>query len=95
MRGSKGGALRGLLAQDRTPIKPGAFDAPSAMIIEKAGFPCRGVIGYGNAINVMRTVRDFSRPADAASRRRRTGSGLPGERPDCMTRGDTFPGLRP
>ena len=94
--------LRELLKQQKTLIKPGAFNALSAMIIEKAGFPCCGVTGYGvsasllgkpdaglltlneivmitryiagavsipviadadtgfgNAINVMRTVEDF------------------------------------
>ena len=94
--------LRHLLKQGRTLVKPGAFDPLSAMIIEKAGFPCCGVTGYsvsaallgkpdvglltlneivmmtrytasavsipvladadtgfGNAINVMRTVEDF------------------------------------
>ncbi|HYC44711.1 MAG TPA: isocitrate lyase/PEP mutase family protein [Burkholderiales bacterium] len=94
--------LRELLKTGRTLVKPGAFDPLSAMIIEKAGFPCVGVTGYsvsaallgkpdvglltlneivmmarytaravsipvladadtgfGNAINVMRTVEDF------------------------------------
>jgi len=94
--------LRELLKQRKTLVKPGAFNALSAMIIEKAGFPCCGVSGYGvsasllgkpdvglvtlneivmiaryiasavsipviadadtgfgNAINVMRTVEDF------------------------------------
>jgi 2-methylisocitrate lyase-like PEP mutase family enzyme len=94
--------LRHLLKQGKTLVKPGAFNALSAMIIEKAGFPCVGVTGYsvsaallgkpdvglltlneivmmtryvaravsipvladadtgfGNAINVMRTVEDF------------------------------------
>ena len=94
--------LRELLNQRKTLVKPGAFNALSAMIIEKAGFPCCGVSGYGvsasllgkpdvglvtlneivmiaryiaravsipviadadtgfgNAINVMRTVEDF------------------------------------
>lgn len=94
--------LRELLKQGKTLVKPGAFNALSAMIIEKAGFPCVGVTGYsvsaallgkpdvglitlneivmmtryvtravsipvladadtgfGNAINVMRTVEDF------------------------------------
>jgi 2-methylisocitrate lyase-like PEP mutase family enzyme len=94
--------LRELLTQKKTLVKPGAFNALSAMIIEKSGFPCCGVSGYavsasllgkpdvglvtlneivmmsryissavsipviadadtgfGNAINVMRTVEDF------------------------------------
>jgi len=102
MRENPGTVLRKLLAQGKTLVKPGAFNALSAMIIEKAGFPCCGVTGYGvsasllgkpdaglitlneivmisryiaaavkipviadadtgfgNAINVMRTVEDF------------------------------------
>ena len=94
--------LRQLLKQGKTLVKPGAFNALSARIIEQAGFPCCGVTGYGvsasllgkpdaglitlneivmiaryivnavkipviadadtgfgNAINVMRTVEDF------------------------------------
>ena len=102
MRVSPGARLRELLKERRTLVKPGAYNALSAMIIEKAGFPCCGVTGYGvsasllgkpdvglvtlneivmvtryiaravsipviadadtgfgNAINVMRTVEDF------------------------------------
>ena len=102
MRASPGAHLRRLLKHGKTLVKPGAFNALSAMIIEKAGFPCCGVTGYGvsasllgkpdvglvtlneivmvtryiaaavsipviadadtgfgNAINVMRTVEDF------------------------------------
>jgi 2-methylisocitrate lyase-like PEP mutase family enzyme len=102
MRDTPGKALRELLARKKTLVKPGAYNALSAMIIEKAGFPCCGVTGYGvsaallgkpdvglltldeivtttryitravkipviadadtgfgNAINVMRTVEDF------------------------------------
>jgi len=94
--------LRELLKEGKTLVKPGAFNALSAKIIEQAGFPCCGVTGYsvsaallgkpdvglitlneivmmtryvaravsipvladadtgfGNAINVMRTVEDF------------------------------------
>jgi len=94
--------LRQLLAQGNTLVKPGAYNALSARIIEQAGFSCCGVSGYGvsasllgkpdvglltldeivmvaryivravripviadadtgfgNAINVMRTVEDF------------------------------------
>jgi 2-methylisocitrate lyase-like PEP mutase family enzyme len=106
---SSGARLRELLSQRRTLVKPGAFNALSAMIIEKAGFPCCGVTGYGvsasllgkpdvglvtldeivmitryiaravgipviadadtgfgNAINVMRTVEDFITAGAAA-----------------------------
>jgi 2-methylisocitrate lyase-like PEP mutase family enzyme len=102
MRERKSTVLRRLLGQGTTLVKPGAYNALSAMIIEKAGFPCCGVTGYGvsasllgkpdaglitlneivmvtryitgavsipviadadtgfgNAINVMRTVEDF------------------------------------
>lgn len=102
MREKQSTALRKLLKQGKTLVKPGAYNALSAMIIEKAGFPCCGVTGYGvsasllgkpdaglitlneivmvsryitsavsipviadadtgfgNAINVMRTVEDF------------------------------------
>jgi 2-methylisocitrate lyase-like PEP mutase family enzyme len=109
MRESPGKALRKLLEQKKTLVKPGAYNALSAMIIEKAGFPCCGVTGYGvsaallgkpdvglltldeivtvtryitravkipviadadtgfgNAINVMRTVEDFIAAGAAA-----------------------------
>ena len=109
MRETPGKALRKLLAKKQTLVKPGAYNALSAMIIEKAGFPCCGVTGYGvsaallgkpdvglltldeivtatryitravkipviadadtgfgNAINVMRTVVDFIAAGAAA-----------------------------
>ena len=109
MPASPGARLRHLLKQGRTLVKPGAYNALSAMIIEKAGFPCCGVTGYGvsasllgkpdvglvtlneivmvtryianvvsipviadadtgfgNAINVMRTVEDFIAAGAAA-----------------------------
>jgi len=109
MRESPGKALRNLLKRKKTLVKPGAYNALSAMIIEKAGFPCCGVTGYGvsaallgkpdvglltldeivmttryiaravripviadadtgfgNAINVMRTVEDFIAAGAAA-----------------------------
>ena len=102
MRTRSSTRLRQLLKQGRTLVKPGAFNALSARIIEQAGFSCCGVTGYGvsasllgkpdaglitlneivmiaryivnavkipviadadtgfgNAINVMRTVEDF------------------------------------
>lgn len=101
--------LRALLREGRTLVKPGAYNALSAKIIEKAGFSCCGVTGYGvsasllgkpdvglitlneivmitryiaravkipviadadtgfgNAINVMRTVEDFITAGAAA-----------------------------
>lgn len=45
-RTSPGAKLRGLIEQRRTLVKPGAFNALSARIIEQAGFPCCGVSGY-------------------------------------------------
>ncbi|MBY0266254.1 MAG: isocitrate lyase/PEP mutase family protein [Burkholderiales bacterium] len=102
MRTRTSTALRGMLKEGKTLVKPGAYNALSAKIIEKAGFRCCGVTGYGvsasllgkpdvglitldeivmvtryiaravsipviadadtgfgNAINVMRTVEDF------------------------------------
>lgn len=101
--------LRELLRGGKTLVKPGAYNALSAKIIEKAGFYCCGVTGYGvsasllgkpdvglitldeivmitryiaravqipviadadtgfgNAINVMRTVEDFITAGAAA-----------------------------
>jgi 2-methylisocitrate lyase-like PEP mutase family enzyme len=101
--------LRALLKEGKTLVKPGAYNALSARIIEKAGFQCCGVTGYGvsasllgkpdvglitldeivmitryiaravkipviadadtgfgNAINVMRTVEDFITAGAAA-----------------------------
>lgn len=101
--------LRDLLQQRRTIVKPGAFDAFSAQLIERAGFEtcglsgysvsvsllgkpdvglttlndvvsvCRHVAsavaipviadadtGYGNAINVMRTIEEFIKAGAAA-----------------------------
>lgn len=101
--------LRQLLQGGKTLVKPGAYNALSAKIIEMAGFQCCGVTGYGvsasllgkpdvglitldeivmitryiaravkipviadadtgfgNAINVMRTVEDFITAGAAA-----------------------------
>ena len=109
MRQKTSTRLRELLAQKKTLVKPGAFNALTAKIIEKAGFSCCGVSGYavsasllgkpdvglitlnelvmisryicnavsipviadadtgfGNAINVMRTVEDFINAGVAA-----------------------------
>ena len=103
-RKNMGKAFRDLLAAKRIIVKPGAYDALSARMIEAAGFESLGVsgyavsaallgkpdcglvtldemvmvsryvaaavnipaiadadTGYGNAINVMRTVEDFIR----------------------------------
>ncbi|MBS1216958.1 MAG: prpB [Proteobacteria bacterium] len=109
MRTSPGSELRSLLRGGKTLVKPGAYNALSAKIIENAGFRCCGVSGYGvsasllgkpdvglvtlneivmitryvahavkipviadadtgfgNAINVMRTVEDFITAGAAA-----------------------------
>jgi 2-methylisocitrate lyase-like PEP mutase family enzyme len=109
MRASPGARLRQLLKEGKTLVKPGAYNALSALVIEKTGFPCCGVTGYGvsasllgkpdvglitlneivmitryiagavsipviadadtgfgNAINVMRTVEDFIAAGAAA-----------------------------
>jgi len=109
MRTSPGSELRSLLRCGKTLVKPGAYNALSAKIIENAGFRCCGVSGYGvsasllgkpdvglvtldeivmitryvaravkipviadadtgfgNAINVMRTVEDFITAGAAA-----------------------------
>jgi len=46
-------ALRRLLEQGKTLVKPGAYNALSAMIIEKAGFACCGVTGYGVSASLL------------------------------------------
>ena len=46
-------ALRRLLKQGKTLVKPGAHDALSARIIEQAGFPCCGVTGYGVSVSLL------------------------------------------
>ena len=45
--------LRGLLKQGRTLVKPGAYNALSAMIIEKAGFSCCGLSGYAVSASLL------------------------------------------
>ncbi len=53
MREKQSTALRKLLKRGRTLVKPGAYNALSAMIIEKAGFPCCGVSGYGVSASLL------------------------------------------
>lgn len=53
MRARSGAALRRLLQQGKTLVKPGAYNALSAMVIEKAGFPCCGVTGYGVSASLL------------------------------------------
>ena len=67
MREEQSTALRRLLTQGKTLVKPGAYNALSAMIIEKAGFPCCGVTGYGVSRVAARQAR---RRADHARRNR-------------------------
>lgn len=47
MRTKPGKQLRALLAEPGIIVKPGAFNALSARIIEQAGFRCCGLSGYG------------------------------------------------
>lgn len=42
-------SLKGLLAQDKTVIVPGAYDAVSAKLIEQAGFPAVYIGSYATA----------------------------------------------
>lgn len=51
MRGST--ILRKLLAEGRLLVKPSAFDALSAKIIERAGFNIMGITGYGASIAML------------------------------------------
>ncbi len=51
MKGST--LLRKHLAEHRLLVKPSAFDALSAMIIEKAGFKIMGITGYGASIAML------------------------------------------
>src|SRR5688500_8257588 len=53
MRASAGAKLRQLLKSRKTLVKPGAYNALSAMIIEQAGFPCCGVTGYGVSVSLL------------------------------------------
>lgn len=53
MRVSPGKSLRKLLERKQTLVKPGAYNALSALIIEKAGFPCCGVTGYGVSASLL------------------------------------------
>lgn len=45
--------LRALLAQDKIIMAPGAYDAWSARLIEKAGFPVVYMTGYGVSASVL------------------------------------------
>lgn len=45
--------LRELLAEGKTIVKPGAFNALSAKIIEQAGFKAVGVTGYGVSATLL------------------------------------------
>lgn len=45
--------LRKCLAENKLLVKPSAFDALSAMIIEKAGFKVMGITGYGASLSML------------------------------------------
>ena len=53
MRARASTRLRALLKEGRTLVKPGAFNALSAMVIEKAGFACCGVSGYAVSASLL------------------------------------------
>ena len=55
MRTSPGSELRSLLRGGKTLVKPGAYNALSAKIIENAGFRCCGVSGYGVSASLLGT----------------------------------------
>jgi methylisocitrate lyase len=60
---AKAQLIRQSLAQHEQLIMPGVYDALSAKIAARAGFEVivDADTGYGNAINVMRTVQDLIR----------------------------------
>jgi 2-methylisocitrate lyase-like PEP mutase family enzyme len=81
MEGSPRKTLRRLLAGGDIVVAPGAYDALTARLIEQAGLAARaGAIveatalpviadadtGYGNALNVQRTIRAYERAGVAA-----------------------------
>ncbi len=45
--------LRRLLKQGKTLVKPGAHNALAARLIERAGFACCGVTGYGVSVSLL------------------------------------------
>jgi 2-methylisocitrate lyase-like PEP mutase family enzyme len=58
--------LRGLLAGPEPVVAPGAYDALSALLAEQAGFGAVYMTGFGNPINVMRTIREYEAAGVAA-----------------------------
>ncbi len=53
VREKKTTVLRRLLGEGRTLVKPSAFNALSAIVIEQAGFKCCGVSGYGVSATLL------------------------------------------
>lgn len=51
MNGSR--RLRKLLKRKKMMVKPGAYDALSAMIIERTGFEVMGITGYGLSVSLL------------------------------------------
>ena len=45
--------LRALLAERRTLFVPGCFNAMSAMVVERAGFPAVYMTGYGTSLGML------------------------------------------
>src|SRR5580704_11537367 len=61
-------ALRLLITRPGYTMVPGAYDTLTARLVEAAGFAAVGIpiiadadTGYGNAINVIRTVREYEK----------------------------------
>lgn len=52
-RDKKSSKLRSLLKEKRTLVKPSAFNALSAMVIERVGFECCGIAGYGISASLL------------------------------------------
>ena len=50
---TKAGKLRELLRENKIIMAPGAYDAWSARLIEKAGFPVVYMTGYGVSASVL------------------------------------------
>jgi 2-methylisocitrate lyase-like PEP mutase family enzyme len=53
LKSSPGKKLRELIEAGETIVKPGAFNALSAMVIEQAGFKAVGVTGYGVSATLL------------------------------------------
>src|SRR6266571_8630609 len=61
-------AMRHLIARTGYTIVPGAYDTLTARLVEQAGIAviADADTGYGNALNVIRTVREYEKAGVAA-----------------------------